>query len=158
MAFWLNALSFDVYFILFCHHSSIKIFVKLRPRHSFHNWSIHSNLKLCVLYYLSMNLNVEMVHDFHNSKISYLNFTRLYWCGYFKHNVILIIWNLKKLFLFQADHNDDKYSMLFRHGSPVEMEYQTYIEFRYQKSMYSLTATVNLQDHKQMFLELHLDQ
>jgi hypothetical protein len=58
----------------------------------------------------------------------------------------------------QADHNQDKYSLLLKHTSPSPTEFQTYIDLRYQKSIYTLTATVNLLEHKQMLLELHLDQ
>ncbi|XP_069692884.1 uncharacterized protein Apoltp isoform X2 [Periplaneta americana] len=59
---------------------------------------------------------------------------------------------------FQADHNQDKYSLLFKHASPSLTEFQTYIDLRYKKSIYTLTATVNLLNYKQVLLELHLDQ
>lgn len=59
---------------------------------------------------------------------------------------------------WQADHNKDKYSLLLKHTSLSSAEFQTYIDLRYQKSIYTLTATVNNLDYKQILLELHLDQ
>jgi len=59
---------------------------------------------------------------------------------------------------FLADHNQDKYSLLLKHTSLSSAEFQTYIDLRYQKSVYTLTATVNNLDYKQILLELHLDQ
>lgn len=65
---------------------------------------------------------------------------------------------ISMLMFQQADHNKDKYSLLMKHASPSSTEFQTYVDLRYQKRIYTLTATVNLLDHKQMLLELHLDQ
>jgi hypothetical protein len=63
------------------------------------------------------------------------------------------------VFIFQqADHNQDKYSLLLKHTSLSPAEFQTYIDLRYRKSVYTLTATVNILDYKQILLELHLDQ
>ncbi|PSN49824.1 hypothetical protein C0J52_08839 [Blattella germanica] len=59
-------------------------------------------------------------------------------------------------FEFQADHNDDRYSMLFKHSTPTAMEYETYIEFRYRDIHMSLKG-VNLPDKKEAGIEIKWD-
>ncbi|KAK6645660.1 hypothetical protein RUM43_001940 [Polyplax serrata] len=58
----------------------------------------------------------------------------------------------------QADHNNEKYSVLLKHSVQSPLELDLYGEVRYRTSVYSLTTIVNLMKQRQVLVELHLDQ
>ncbi|XP_066998183.2 uncharacterized protein Apoltp [Anabrus simplex] len=58
----------------------------------------------------------------------------------------------------QAEHNKEKYSIVLKHASPSSVEFETYVEVRVKSAVYSVTTMVNLLQHRQILIELHLDQ